>query len=315
MPVYKKASARGQLQPRHADGYQDDDQDDNAVTRFQRRSPLPGAPIAARIAQKARPQNRSIDDEAMTVLLDRASLFPPARSKDVRVASSAPVAPTAPRTARAPIETSEPPPTLTRPRMAMPARVSSPPPLPPARPSAPVPAVTISQPPASVSGARSRVAADTERTRRQGMTKWRVAGALAVLLVGGSVGAVITSVVARGRATIAAEPLPALPARAMDLAPPPADPRALGATAACAVGDLAGATAPADRANAGVTATGTSTRHGTHRGSSEASVARHVAGSAMGAADAGADAEAVGQDDFAAAAEALSKAQLETTLP
>jgi hypothetical protein len=314
MPVYKKASARGQLQPRHADGDQDDE-DDNAVTRFQRRSPLPGAPIAARIAQKGRPQNRSIDDEAMTVLLDRASLFPPARSRDVRVASAAPVAPSAPRNARPAIEANDPPPTLTRPRMTMPARAPSPPPLPPARPSAPAPAVTISQPPAPVSSARSRVATDTQRTRRQGVTKWRVAGALAVLLVGGGAGAVITSVVARSRVTIAAEPLPALPARAMDLAPPPADPRALGATAACAVGDLAGATAPAEHADAGVTAAGTSTRHGTHRGASEASLTRHATGQATGAADAGVDAQAVAQDDFAAAAEALSKAQLETTLP
>src|SRR6476659_1467838 len=129
MPVHKKASARGQLQPPHADDYRDDDEDDNAVTRFQRRSPLPGArsPIAARIAQKGRPQNRSIDDEAMTVLLDRASLFPPARPRDVRVASPAPIAPiapTAPRATRASSDTSEPAPTLTRPRMTMPARVS-----------------------------------------------------------------------------------------------------------------------------------------------------------------------------------------------
>ena len=101
----------------------------------------------------------------------------------------------------------------------------------------------------------------------------------------------------------------------MDLPLPPADARGLGATAACAAGDLAGATTPADRADAGVTASGPSPRRGPHRSAGEASLARRAAASATGAADAGVDAEAVGQDDFAAAADALSKAQLETTLP
>ncbi len=300
MPVHTKASARGQLPPR------DDDEDDNAVTRFQRRSDARGLPIAQRIADASRPRNPSIDDEAMTVLLDRASVLPllartarsprpPEPPRDVPRARERPTAPTAP------------PPPPYDPAADVPTQIA-PRSLPPPPPSIPAPAVTISRPPPPV----ARAAVSPTQARGRGIAPRQIILALAVLVVGGSLGAAITSIVARRAATISADRSPEPPPRAADLAGAAAQ-----APVACAAGDLAATSAAAERSDPVATAT-TAPAHRSHRTSAEAGAAHRAAVATLAAAiaaDAGLTEEGLSPDDLAAAADALSKAKLETTLP